>query len=142
MGRQIKTESHLVDIIIDLTSCMVKLEACSYSANSQSTPKVHLEKKILEANSEASLEPSKSMPSTAPMVAPVLHLKSEQSYDQYNLYANHLPEFNCKSNIHDFLMIFENCLQTAPDSVKASLILNCLDSNSVDLIMPNLPPSP
>ena len=32
------SESCLVDSIIDLTSCMVKLETCSYSANSQSTP--------------------------------------------------------------------------------------------------------
>ena len=135
-------KSRLVDSIIDLTSCMVKLETCSYSTNSQSTPKANSDNFFLETNSKASLEPSRSTLSTASMVAPVLHVKSEQSYNQYKLCANHLPKFNCKSNIHNFLMIFENCLQTAPDSIKASLILNCLDSNSKDLSMINLPPPP
>ena len=37
------SESCLVDSITSLTSLIVKLKACSYSANSQSTPKVHLE---------------------------------------------------------------------------------------------------
>ena len=97
------SESRLVDIIIDLTSCMVKLEACSYSQLSVYS-KSSLRIFFLETNSKASLEPSKSTPSTAPMVAPVLHVKLEQLYDKYKLYANHLPKSNCKSNLYNFLI--------------------------------------
>ena len=73
------------------------------------------------------------------MVANVNSFKTEQPANDYKLFLKNLPKFNRKSNVNNFITCFENCMSGAPDAVKASYLLNCLDSEAVDLIMPSLP---
>ena len=77
--------------------------------------------------------------SFTPMVANVNFVKTEQTANDYKLFLKNLPRFNRKSNVNDFTTCFENCMSGAPDTVKASYLLNCLYLEAVDLIMPSLP---
>ena len=50
-----------------------------------------------------------------------------------------LPKFQKGGNMHTFLKIFDNSMHSATDKDKAIIVINCLDSNGIELVMPWLP---
>ena len=49
-----------------------------------------------------------------------------------------LPNFDPTGNVHSFIYLFENLMVEATDSEIASIVINCLDPQSIDIVMPHL----
>ena len=48
-----------------------------------------------------------------------------------------LPKFDRNGNVHTFLRLFENSMSKASDADKATTVVNCLDTASIELVMPH-----
>ena len=48
-----------------------------------------------------------------------------------------LPKFDRNGNVHTFLRLFENSMSKASNADKATTVVNCLDTASIELVMPH-----
>ena len=74
-----------------------------------------------------------NLPSNFSNTQNLLRSDSNVNFKPLNLF-----DFDWKGNVHTFLQLFEHSMEGASDYEKASNVINCLDTASIDLVMPHL----